>query len=97
VGVRRRRSARAQADLSWPRWRVAADYDGEHHVAWDSDHQVAAGRASNWRRRQDISRLERMGEIGWDLRLFTAYDIFRGYWAAVGRMREALREAGAPL
>ncbi|MFZ0161169.1 MAG: hypothetical protein WAL50_19235 [Kineosporiaceae bacterium] len=84
-------------DLSWPRWRVAADYDGEHHFSWDSDDQVAAGRASNWRRRQDISRLERMGEIGWDLRLFTAYDLFRGYGAAVGRMREALREAGAPL
>ncbi len=84
-------------DLSWPEWMVGADYDGEHHFARDSDQQVALGRASNRRRRQDIGRLERMEEIGWTLRLFVAFDIFRGQQAAISRMREAFRQAGAPV
>ncbi len=84
-------------DLSWREWKVGADYDGEHHFARDSDQQVALGRASNRRRRQDIGRLERMEEVGWTLRLFVAFDIFRGQQAAINRMREALRQAGAPI
>lgn len=84
-------------DLSWREWKVGADYDGAHHFATDSDQQVVDGRASNRQRRQDISRLERMDEIGWTMRLFTAFDIFRGRQAAISRMRDALRQAGAPL
>jgi hypothetical protein len=33
-------------DLSWPRWRVAVDYDGAHHFAPDPP-----GREDQWRRR----------------------------------------------
>jgi hypothetical protein len=84
-------------DLSWPRWRVAADYDGQHHAERDRGEDVRAGRASNWRLRQDTASRELLDSIGWRVRVFTSFDVFRRPERSVERMRETLRRAGAPV
>ncbi len=84
-------------DLSWPEWKVAADYDGQHHGQRDSEDDVRAGRASNWRQRQDNSRRDVMDDAGWRLRVFTALDVFGRQEVSVERMRRTLRAAGAPV
>ena len=84
-------------DLSWPQWRVAADYDGIHHSERDDDESVRRGRASNWRQRQDNSRRDLMDEARWRLRVFTALDVFQRGLVSVERMRTTLRAAGAPV
>ena len=86
-----------KADLAWPQWRVAADYDGRHHEERDDDEDVRAGRASNWRQRQDASRREVVEEARWRFRIFTAFDLFGRPERSVMRMRDTLREAGAPV
>lgn len=84
-------------DLSWPRWRVAADYDGRHHADRDREEDVRAGRASDWRLRQDTANRELLESRGWLLRVFTSFDVFGRRPLAVERMRRALRAAGAPV
>ncbi len=84
-------------DLSWPEWKVAADYDGVHHADQDDDEDVRRGRASDWRRRQDRSRRDLLEEVGWILRIFTAFDVFSAPGPAIERMRTALSLAGAPV
>lgn len=84
-------------DLSWPAWRVAADYDGGHHADRDSENDVRRRRASDWRQRQDTSRRDLLEEVGWILRVFTSFDVFRAPERAVERMRTALRMAGADV
>ena len=84
-------------DLSWPRWRVAADYDGRHHADRDSPQDVRSGRASDWRVRQDISRGDLLDDEGWILRVFTSFDVFHAPARAVERMRAALRRGGADV
>lgn len=86
-----------QPDLSWPQWKVAADYDGQRHAERDDDSVVRVGRASNWPQRQDNSRRDLMDEAGWRLRVFTALDVFHRADASVARMRSTLRAAGAPI
>jgi hypothetical protein len=75
-----------QPDLSWPAWKVAADYDGAHHLT-DVER----------RRRIDISRKEAMEEGGWVLRVLTATDVLRQPDRAVERVRRALRGRGAQV
>ena len=84
-------------DLSWPRWRVAADYDGRHHSERDREEDVRAGRASDWRLRQDTASRELLDSIGWRLRVFTSFDVYRRPERSVERMRSTLRLAGAPV
>lgn len=84
-------------DLSWPQWRVAVDYDGRHHADRDDLADVRAGRASDWRHRQDLSRPELLEEAGWVHRVVTSFDLFRRAEATVERVRSALRRAGAPV
>ena len=84
-------------DLSWPQWRVAADYDGKHHADRDDEADVRAGRASDWRQRQDNSRRDLMDAARWRLRVFTSTDVFWRGEVSVERMRMALRDAGAPV
>jgi hypothetical protein len=86
-----------QPDLSWPKWKVAADYDGVHHAERDEDAAIRGKRASNWRQRQDNSRRDLMDEAQWRLRIFTAFDVFQRGDASVERMRTTLRAAGAPV
>jgi very-short-patch-repair endonuclease len=84
-------------DLSWPQWRVAADYDGRHHTDRDSEGEVRRGSQSDWRQRQDTSRRDLLEEEGWILRVFTSFDVFRAPQRAVERMRVVLRMAGADV
>lgn len=86
-----------KADLAWPQWRVAADYDGRHHAERDDDADVLGGRASNWRQRQDASRRDVVEEAHWRFRVFTAFDVFRRPERSVERMRDTLRAGGAPV
>lgn len=86
-----------KADLVWPQWRVAADYDGRHHADRDDDEDVLGGRASNWRQRQDASRRDVVEEAHWGFRVFTAFDVFRRRERSVERMRVTLRAGGAPV
>lgn len=53
-----------KADLSWPQWRVAVDYDGVHHQRRDGEAEVREGRASDWRQRQDQSRGDLLTDLG---------------------------------
>ncbi|MGV8849006.1 MAG: hypothetical protein ACOH16_05620 [Propionibacteriaceae bacterium] len=76
-----------KADLAWPQWRVAADYDGRHHAERDDDADVRGGRASNWRQRQDASRRDVVEEAHWGFRVFTAFDVFRRPERSVMRMQ----------
>ena len=84
-------------DLSWPRWRVAADYDGLHHAERDRDEDVLTGRASNWRLRQDAASRELVDSVGWRLCVFTWFDVLRRPERSVERMQATLRRAGAPV
>lgn len=84
-------------DLSWPTWRVAADYDGTHHADRDTEGAVRSGRASNWRERQDNSRHDLLDEVDWLLRIFTSFDVLRAPERAVARLRTALRLRGADV
>ena len=84
-------------DLSWPRWRVAADYDGRHHFDSDDEEDVRVGRASDWRQRTDNARHDQLDDIGWTLRVFTSFDVYRRADLAAERMRMVLRRAGAPV
>jgi len=84
-------------DLSWPRWRVAADYDGRHHRDTDDEEDVRLGRASDWRQRTDNTRRDQLDDIGWTLRVFTSFDVYRRPDASAERMRTVLRRAGAPV
>jgi very-short-patch-repair endonuclease len=71
-------------DLSWPDHKVAADYDGAHHLT-DVER----------RRRLDIGRKEALEEEGWLLRVLTASDVLNHPDRAAERIRRALRERGA--
>ena len=71
-------------DLSWPDHKVAADYDGAHHLT-DVER----------RRRLDIGRKEALEEEGWLLRVLTASDVLNHSDRAAERIRRALRERGA--
>lgn len=84
-------------DLSWPSWRVAADYDGTHHGDRDSVESVRSGRASNWRERLDNSRHDLLDEVDWVLRIFTSFDVLRAPEIAARRLRDALRLHGADV
>lgn len=84
-------------DLSWPQWRVAVDYDGRHHDDRDRERDVRAGRASDWRARQDQSRRDLLTDDGWAFRVFTAFDVLGRGEITVERVRRLLRRAGAPV
>lgn len=86
-----------KADLSWPQWRVAIDYDGRHHHQRDDEDAVHAGRASDWRQRQDESRRDLLADLGWVFRVLTSFDIFRRPELTIERVRVTLRRAGAPV
>ena len=86
-----------QPDLSWPRWKVALEYDGAHHLTWDDERDVLAGRATNRRRALDISRQEQLALCGWRVCVVTAYDVLARPQATVSRVVELLRAAGASV
>lgn len=77
-------------DLSWPRWRVAVDYDGEYHFDFGPDEAPR-------RRMLDLRRRERLQDEGWVLKVVTKVDLLQDQAGTVHRIVAALRDAGCPL
>ena len=75
----------ARADLGWRRWKVLVEYDGEHH--WSDERQ----------RTWDIERMERLAELGWVVVRVNAEQLRRRPQVIVARVRDRLRQAGAPV
>ncbi|MGV8848543.1 MAG: hypothetical protein ACOH16_03260 [Propionibacteriaceae bacterium] len=63
----------------------------------DEEDSVRAGQASDWRQRQDESRRDVLGDLGWAYRVFSGFDVFRRADVGVERIRLLLRRAGAPV
>jgi very-short-patch-repair endonuclease len=69
----------ARVDLAYPQWRVAIEYEGDHH----------RGRAAF---RRDITRLNALREAGWLVLRFTADDVLREPARVVRLVQAAIRE-----
>lgn len=67
----------ARVDMGWEDWKIAIEYDGEHH--WTDRRQMA----------RDIRRTEQLGELGWIVIRVTAEDtpgtILHRVGKAIGR------------
>lgn len=72
----------ARVDLSYQRWRIAIEYEGDHHRE----------RATF---RRDITRLNALREAGWLVLRFTADDVLREPARVVRLVRAAIRERSA--
>jgi very-short-patch-repair endonuclease len=71
-------------DLSYPEWKIAIEYDGDHHRV-DS---------RQWRR--DIARRENLEADGWIVLVITAVDVFRRPAPTLMRIVSALDRRGCP-
>jgi hypothetical protein len=73
----------ACVDLAYPEYKVAVEYEGEHHLLdpeqWNSD----------------IRRYERLAELGWVVIRVTKVELFEAPHLFVARVRRALRVRGA--
>lgn len=74
----------ALPDLSYPRLRIAIEYDGDVHRT----------DPATWRR--DVERRQRLEDAGWVIVTATADDVLRFPERLVGRVREARRRRLAP-
>lgn len=74
----------AMVDLAFPDWKVAVEYQGEHH-------------REKARFRQDITRRERIEDEGWTVVYVSADDILRRPAETLARIRSRLRARGAAL
>ncbi|MFY0407199.1 hypothetical protein [Solicola sp. PLA-1-18] len=75
----------ARPDLSWSRWKVAVEYDGEHHRADVRQYNL------------DIGRREALEDAGWIVVVVTAERLYRRRPQTVTRIRSALQSRGAPI
>ncbi|QBJ97656.1 DUF559 domain-containing protein [Rhodococcus sp. ABRD24] len=75
----------AWADMGWRRWSVLVEYDGEHH--WTDRRQRA------W----DIERAARIEKLGFTVVRVGSELLYNRPGTLVTRVREKLREAGAPI
>ena len=71
-----------EPDLQYPEFKIAIEYEGEHHVR-DPE---------QWRR--DIRRDELLHANGWIVLKVTSRDLFRQLAATLGRIRDALLSRG---
>lgn len=71
----------ARLDLAYPQWRIAIEYEGEHHLT-DS---------AQWTR--DIHRYERLAAEGWTVIRVTRHDLFDAPATVVARVCGAIRAA----
>jgi hypothetical protein len=69
----------ARLDHGYEEWKVGLDYDGEVH-------------AETWQK--DLDRQERIRELGWWHRRYTALDARGGWERMVAQVRSALLSAG---
>lgn len=74
----------ARPDLSYPEWKIAIEYDGEHHRV----------DPRQWRR--DISRRENLEAAGWIVLAITAIDVFQRPAPTLMRILSALSRRGCP-
>lgn len=65
-------------DLAYPRWRLALEYEGEHHRA-----------VKHWKR--DITRREQIEAEGWRIVRVTSDDVFVHPDAFIARLRRVIR------
>jgi len=72
-------------DLCWPKFRLAVEYDGRHHVE----------RIDQWNR--DHDRRDELEDQGWRLIVVTAKGIYREPEVTLDRIWRALRERGVQL
>ncbi|MGW6281447.1 DUF559 domain-containing protein [Kribbella sp. NPDC055071] len=68
----------ARPDLSYPRLKIAIEYDGRHHVT----------DLRQWRR--DIRRRENLERQGWQVRVITAHDLLHAPTTVVARIAQDL-------
>jgi hypothetical protein len=74
----------ARPDLSYPAWRIAIEYDGEHH------------RVDRRQWRSDIARRENLEAEGWIVLVITATDVFQRPAPTLMRIVAALARRGCP-
>jgi hypothetical protein len=74
----------ARPDLSYPKFRIAIEYDGRHHA--ESDRQWA----------KDIGRREHYDRAGWRVIVVTANHLYRQPGPTIMRILDALHERGHP-
>jgi hypothetical protein len=72
----------ASPDLSWPEYKVAVEYDGDHH------------RTDKKQWRNDIKRNQGLEDEGWRVIVLTADDVLKYPEETVRRIRRALIERG---
>lgn len=69
----------ARVDLAYPQWRIALEYDGDHHRA----------RAQF---RRDVERLNALRAAGWIVLRFTADDVLRHPERVLRHVAQAIKE-----
>ncbi|OLT53475.1 hypothetical protein [Cellulosimicrobium sp. CUA-896] len=72
----------ARPDLSWPRLRIAVEYDGRHHLV------------SAKQRLDDVARQEELERLGWRVVVLFAHDVLRRWPATEGRVLQAFLDRG---
>lgn len=75
----------ARADMGWPRWRVAVEYDGGQH--WDTEA----------RRTRDIRRYAQLERLGWRVVRVNSQLLRESPGEVIANVRRALIDAGADL
>lgn len=75
----------ARLDMGWEEYLVGVEFDGAQH--WTDPVQ----------RTRDIDRLAELEELGWRIVRVSAEMLRQRPHAMIGRIREALRSAGAPV
>ncbi|HYJ68779.1 MAG TPA: DUF559 domain-containing protein [Nocardioidaceae bacterium] len=74
----------ARPDLSYPEWKIAIEYDGEHH------------RVDRRQWRRDIARRELLEAEGWIVLVITGGDLFRRPADTLERIVAAMRRRQVP-
>ena len=75
----------ARLDMGWEEYLVGVEFDGAQH--WTDPVQ----------RTRDIDRLAELEELGWRIVRVSAEILRQRPHVMIGRIREALRSAGAPV
>jgi hypothetical protein len=70
----------ARSDLGYPAWRIAIEYEGDHH-------------RERYQFRRDVTRLNAMHEAGWVVLRFTADDVLRRPRDVIRQVTIAIRRA----
>jgi Protein of unknown function (DUF559) len=69
----------ARVDLAYPQWRIALEYEGDHH-------------REKTQFRRDIARVNALRQAGWLVLRFTADDVLRHPRQVVQHVLDAIRE-----